>query len=98
VTNEPLLPSPLARSRDAGEGELNERLFDRLRWRCRRGMLELDLALGNFLAGRYATLTDADKAAFERLLTAPDADLLNYLQGQAEPADQELSRIVAKIR
>lgn len=70
----------------------------RLRWRCRRGMLELDLALGNFLASRYTALTDADKAAFERLLTASDSDLLNYLQGQAEPTDQELRSIVAKIR
>lgn len=77
----------------------DKRQFDRLRWRCRRGMLELDLALGNFLAGGYATLTDADKAAFERLLTASDSDLLNYLQGRAEPTDdKELSTIVAKIR
>lgn len=81
-----------------GEGELDKRRFDRLRWRCRRGMLELDLALGHFLADRYVTLTDSDKAAFERLLTASDSDLLNYLQGRAEPIDQELNRIVAKIR
>jgi antitoxin CptB len=77
---------------------LDKRHFGRLRWRCRRGMLELDLALGHFLACRYVTLTDSDKAAFERLLTTSDSDLLNYLHGQAQPTDKELRDIVAKIR
>lgn len=70
----------------------------RLRWRCRRGMLELDVALQRFLAGGFNGLDAAGRAAFERLLETPDPELLGYLQGTQEPADRELQALVAKIR
>lgn len=70
----------------------------RLRWRCRRGMLELDVALARFLDRHFAGLGAAERAAFERLLETPDAELLGYLQGQSGPADPELRELVTKIR
>jgi antitoxin CptB len=79
-------------------GESGDRHFDRLRWRCRRGLLELDVVLHDFLARRFAALPAAERAAFERLLAVPDPELLAYLNFQAEPADPELKNIVAKIR
>jgi antitoxin CptB len=90
--------SPLALSRNAGEGELDERHFDRLRWRCRRGLLELDVVLKNFLDQGYASLTSAEQEAFDKLLVVPDNILWAYLQGSENPPEKELSQIVSKIR
>lgn len=51
----------------------------RLRWQCRRGMLELDLILLAFLEKNYLNLSAADQKLFERLLTYSDQDLYCYL-------------------
>ena len=69
----------------------------RLRWRCRRGMLELDLLLLTFLERDYPALSFSEKRAFERLLQVPDTTLLGYLQGCQNPPDEELMNIVIKI-
>lgn len=47
----------------------------RLRWRCRRGMLELDLVLGRFLQHYCAKLTAQQLAEFDVLLDLPDQEL-----------------------
>ena len=91
-------PSPLTLSRNAGEGELGERHFARVRWRCRRGMLELDVILKEFLDEQYAGLTSAEQEAFDRLLVTPDNTLLAYLRGSEIPPEQELIQLVSKIR
>lgn len=70
----------------------------RLRWRCRRGLLELDMVLARFLDTRYATLDAAERRAFERLLAIPDAQLLAYLNGTAEPPGRPLRDLVRKLR
>lgn len=57
---------------------LQEKL-QRLRWQCRRGMLELDLILLDFLEKRYINLSVADQTLFEQLLTYSDQDLYCYL-------------------
>lgn len=54
---------------------------DRIRWRCRRGMLELDMVLGRFLDRHYSTLDDAQKIAFESLLDMPDVELWDMIAG-----------------
>lgn len=69
----------------------------RLRWRCRRGLLELDLILGDFLQRQYAGLSPAEQQAFEELLSLSDTSLVACLQGQENPP-QELDDIVRKIR
>ena len=58
----------------AGESELN-----RLRWQCRRGMLELDLLLLEFLEQRYPQLDEASQQAFVALLEYPDQSLQRWL-------------------
>ena len=60
--------------------------FDRIRWRCRRGLLELDLVLQRFLERRFETLEPNDRRLFDELLDAPDNDLLDMALGRAEPA------------
>jgi antitoxin CptB len=80
-----------------GTGEPDARHFSRLRWRCRRGLLELDLILGTFLEQQYPHLPADEQAAFERLLALPDETLSGYVQGQNSVA-QEFEQIVRKIR
>ena len=59
---------------------------DRIRWRCRRGLLELDLVLERFLARRFDGLDDELRRRFDELLDEPDNDLLDLALGRAEPA------------
>lgn len=70
----------------------------RLRWRCRRGLLELDVLFKNFLDGPYGELGAAERAAFDRLLDRPDQQLLGWFYGQQSVDDEELARLVRKIR
>ena len=87
-------------SANAGEARAVSlaRASARLRWRCRRGMLELDLILLEFVERQYPKLPVPDRRTFERLLNVPDASLLAYLNGTTEATDGELRYIVQKIR
>ena len=69
-----------------------------LAWRCRRGMLELDLLLQGFLEHGYAQLPIEDQAAFVTLLGTEDDVLLEYLLGRMRPANVALARVVDAIR
>ncbi len=57
-----------------------------LRWRCRRGLLELDLALKQFLDSNYEGLTPFERAQFEDLVAENDADIWAWIQGTSPPA------------
>ncbi len=70
----------------------------RLQWRCRRGMLELDLLLQDFLAKYYSSLSKNQLAAFEELLTYSDPILLDLLLGKKRTADQSVAQIVERVR
>jgi antitoxin CptB len=70
----------------------------RLRWRCRRGMRELDGLLQAFLSEGYQCLDSADKQRFTELLELPDPVLAAYVLGRDAPADPELQRLLAVIR
>mgnify|MGYP003396454605 FL=1 len=68
----------------------------RLRWQCRRGLLELDLMFVRFLEQRYSALSVAEQSDFQRLLEQPDQTLLAWLQGQQEPPS-DLKMIIDKF-
>jgi antitoxin CptB len=70
----------------------------RLRWRCRRGMRELDVLLRRFVDVEVPTLTDAEIAAFEGILDLPDPELCAYLLGNSAPADPTAARLIERIR
>ncbi|HEY5993198.1 MAG TPA: succinate dehydrogenase assembly factor 2 [Gallionellaceae bacterium] len=57
-------------------------MLDRIRWRCRRGLLELDIVLGRFVERHYAGLDQAGRAAFDALLDMPDAGLWDMITGK----------------
>jgi antitoxin CptB len=69
----------------------------RLRWRCRRGMLENDLLLARFLDARGAALTEAEVALLDALLDLPDTELWDLLAGRKAPADPALAPLVAAL-
>jgi antitoxin CptB len=70
----------------------------RLQWRCRRGMLELDLLLLPFVENVYDTLTPEDKHKFHLLLDLQDQELLECLMLQAKPEDENLNDIISQVR
>jgi antitoxin CptB len=76
----------------------DERRFARLRWRCRRGMLENDLILTRFLDARGEAITEDEVAALDRLLDLTDNELWDLLSGRAEPADASVRPLVVSLR
>jgi antitoxin CptB len=52
----------------------------RLAWRCRRGMLELDIVLQRFVAQYFNQLTLNELMALDELLDLPDTELWNVLK------------------
>lgn len=70
----------------------------KLRWHCRRGMLELDVMLERFVMTCLERLTEHELDTFEALLTYPDPDLYAWLMGYEHPPTEELADFVALIR
>tara|TARA_B100000029_G_scaffold270872_1_gene266042 strand:+ start:134 stop:379 length:246 start_codon:yes stop_codon:yes gene_type:complete len=70
----------------------------KLRWRCRRGMRELDAILINFVSISYDSLADDDKVRFGALLELPDPELHACLVGRHVPTDPLLERLLDRIR
>jgi antitoxin CptB len=65
---------------------------DRLRWKCRRGLLELDLVLERYLCRH------PDDAQLSALLDLPDNDLWDIVSGRSDRYDGSLRDIVARLR
>ena len=76
----------------AGDAELG-----RLRWRCRRGMRELDLLLMRYLERDWPAADASERAAFERLLETPDPELAAWCFGRATPGDPAIGVLVGKL-
>ncbi len=72
--------------------------YNRLKWRSRRGLLELDLLLPPFILAMADRLTVAEYRDYRRLLECEDQDIWNWLQGREEPPDAGLAGIVARVR
>ena len=70
----------------------------KLHWRCRRGMLELDLIFQRFLAQYLEKLTETELVSLECLLTYPDPDLFSWLMGSEPCPHKEFSHIIALIQ
>jgi antitoxin CptB len=67
-------------------------------WQCRRGMLELDLLLNNFVDKKIQTLSPQQKGSFELLLSYPDQTLLDLLLGNSISSDVLLSDLIKEIQ
>ena len=69
----------------------------RLKWACRRGMLELDVLLLPFVDEAFDSLPFEKQETFERLLTCDDPDLFAWFMGHQECNDPELAEMVSII-
>jgi succinate dehydrogenase flavin-adding protein (antitoxin of CptAB toxin-antitoxin module) len=80
------------------EGKADDRVLERLRWRSRRGMLELDLILTRFLQAKLETLSQEEIGIFDDVLRLLDNDFLDLLMGRAECLDQRIKPMINMIR
>ena len=74
----------------------------RLRWRCRRGMRELDAALIAYLDNHYTDADDVEKQVFHELLALPDPELMRYVvrdpEAQYTDSGKQFETVIKKIR
>lgn len=69
----------------------------KLRWRCRRGMRELDMLLLGYVDEVYTRAPAEEQAAFRRLLTTPDPEILALLTGRSATDDEGVAAIIARL-
>ncbi len=79
-----------------GSGTDNERA--RLRWRCRRGMRELDVLLIQFFETSFDALSEAEKQTFSAILELPDPELQAYLVAGHVSENPDLQTLFERIR
>ena len=72
--------------------------IERARWRCRRGMKELDVLLERFARRGLDALDDTELEALENLLEAPDQDILEWLASATTSPPPGIRAIVALVR
>jgi antitoxin CptB len=70
----------------------------RMEWRCRRGMLEMDLLFVNFVSHYLASLSDGQIAALDKLLDLPDNELWNLVSEGEDVADLACSQVLTMLR
>jgi antitoxin CptB len=71
--------------------------LSRLRWRCRRGMRELDTLLLAYVESQYSAASRAEQSAFCQLLTMPDPDILALLTGRLVADDESLRHVIERL-
>ena len=70
----------------------------RLRWHCRRALLELDLMFQRYWRRTGDDVDAATEAALERLVAMEDHDLWDLVSGRRETDDPQLKGMVEKLR
>jgi antitoxin CptB len=75
----------------------DEREMGKLRWRCRRGMRELDILLTRYVDEEFHAASPADQSAFRRLLESGDPVIYAYCLGQERPTSPELAALIDRI-
>lgn len=76
----------------------DEAELKRLRWRCRRGMRELDQLMLRYLDRAWAQDSEPQREVFLRLLDGEDDKLWRWFMGYDIPEDAEIAALVERIR
>ena len=77
---------------------MNKLLEERkIKWKCRRGMLELDILLERFYKNQFLNLTTEEKKSFDRFLDEPDYLLYSWLLGHEIASDNQFQCLIKKI-
>ncbi|HAF87865.1 MAG: hypothetical protein CMF38_04440 [Legionellaceae bacterium] len=69
----------------------------KIKWQCRRGMLELDLILDAFLKTHFENLSDKELASLETLLSYPDPVIYHWLLGHEDTLDSTEIRDIVNL-
>ena len=76
---------------------IDERALSKLRWRCRRGLLENDLLIERFFARHGSCITPRQADALQSLMDLPDNDLLDLFLRRREPEGALLRDDVTEV-
>ena len=82
---------------EIGSSSVEREPIARLRWRCRRGMLELDVLLMRYLERCYLPSPPEERRAFAALLELQDPQLLAFVMGWEVPQDPDMKHVVARL-
>jgi antitoxin CptB len=81
---------------------LDDRSLSRLKWRCRRGLLENDLFIERFFRTHEETITSSMAAGLQTLMDLADNDLLDLLLARKDPQGDtdtpEVREVLALMR
>lgn len=71
----------------------------RLAWRCRRGLLELDIVLQRFIKDEFYQLSLGELLVFDAMLELPDNDFWDYISGTSTAKkDEDMTAVITKIK
>lgn len=77
--------------------QIDPRELGLLRWRCRRGIRELDVLLRRYVDDQFCSASPADQNAFRHLLDGQDTEIYAYCTGQLAPPTAEISALIQRI-
>ena len=81
---------------------IDDRALSKLKWRCRRGLLENDLFIERFFARHESGVTEVQASGLSALMELGDNDLLDLLLRRAEPTQEldhgDVSEVLALMR
>ena len=77
---------------------MKSKKFERARWRCRRGMLELDIILQRFMDAHYCQLSADELQQFDRLLILPDNDLWDLICARETLREESLMPVLSLLQ
>ena len=74
------------------------KISSRLRWRCRRGIRELDLLFNQFLDEYFNDLSEQEKTCFTQLLDEADLDIYDWISGKSQPGKSGYTELIKKLQ
>ena len=69
-------------------------IVERLKWRCRRGLLELDLVFERFISDHLPYLSENELDTLEQFLEMPDNDIWDLLTGRLKTSDRQIGKLL----
>jgi succinate dehydrogenase flavin-adding protein (antitoxin of CptAB toxin-antitoxin module) len=76
---------------------IDQRAIERLKWRSRRGLLELDLIFTRFWNKHDSALSEQEMQALDRLLQLPDNDLLDMVMQRQGCNDAQIEPLMRML-
>lgn len=73
-------------------------LASQLKWRCRRGVRELDVLLTHYLAEQYDELPTDEQQAFQRLLEVQDPVIMDWIFNKYPADDKQLQGVICQLQ